>query len=382
MILKFAVTLGLCTLSWGSFASNQPPSANLQAWIEHEMRINHIPGASIAVINNYEIEWARGFGLKNKAKKEYVTGNTLFQASSISKPITAVAAMKAFEAKRISPNSNINTLLTTWKIPANTYTTQQVVTLPLLLSHSAGITGFRYKGYETNTKLPTLLEELTGKTPANTPPIVVIRKPGSKYEYAPAGYTIVQQALIDLYKKPFDQIMEALIFNPLKMKRSTFAEPLPKKYRSEVALPYLPNGKLMPNAPLIFPASAAGGLWSTPTDLAKFIIALQEALRGHEQDGITRKMVEEMLKPGLDTHMGLGFEINLNSYGKRVKKGEYFMHGGFNSGYLALFIASKTQGNGIVIMVNSAPYMTTTHVPQYRFLAHVVKHISKLEHWQ
>jgi CubicO group peptidase (beta-lactamase class C family) len=381
--IKLAIVVSFCAISFATFANNLPPSSDLQVWIEAQMHANHIPGASIALIKNYQIEWARGFGLKNKAKKERVTGNTLFQAASISKPVTALAAMKTFEQKKLSLDSDINTLLTSWKIPTNSYTTDQPVTMRLLLSHAAGITDFRYKGYATNTKLPALSEELLGKAPANTPAIVVVKKPGIKYAYSSAGYTIVQQVLTDLYKQPFDKTMEQLVLNPLRMKHSTFAEPLPQKYQSDIALPYLPNGKLMPNAPLIFVASAAGGLWSTPTDLAKFIIALQEALRGHPQNGITQPMVETILKPSINPHMGLGFEINLNHYGKPVKKGgNYFMYGGFNSGYLAIFLASKTNGNGIVIMVNSAPYMSAKQVPQYNFLTHVLKHIAKLENWQ
>lgn len=382
--LKLIAIAGLCTLSCGAFANIPPqPSPELQAWIEHEMRVYHIPGASIALIDNYQIEWARGFGLKNKERRERVTGNTLFQAASISKPVTAVATIKAFDQKGLSLDADINTILKTWKIPKNEYNAANPVTMRLLLSHSAGITGFRYKGYERNGKLPTLQDELAGRSPTNTPAIVVERKPGEKYEYAPAGYTIVQQTLSDIYNQPFDKVMDELILNPFRMKRSTFIQPLPNRYSRDVALPYLPNGKLMPNAPLVYVASASGGLWTTPTDLAKFVIAIQEALRGHMQAGITQKMAEEMMKPGLDPHMGLGFEVNVNQYGKRVKKeGDYFMHGGFNSGYLAIILASKKQGNGIVIMVNAAPYMSAKKVSQYNFLTHVVKRIAKLENWK
>src|SRR3990167_1978085 len=256
------------------FANNPEPSIQLQAWIESKMQHDNIPGASIALVKNYQLKWAKGFGLKDKAKKEYVTTNTLFQAASMSKPITAVAVMETFSKKNISLNTNINTILKTWKIPENGYTNKQVVTMKLLLSHSAGISRFRYKGYSIHEKIPTLIEELNGEPPANTPAIIVIRQPGTKYEYSPAGYTIIQQVLEDIYPQPFAEIMQQLILNPLSMQHSTFMSPLPKKYLSDVAMPYLPNGKPLANGPFSFTA-AAGGLWTTPTDLAKFLIAIQ-----------------------------------------------------------------------------------------------------------
>lgn len=331
--LKLMAIAGLYTLSWSAFANTPPqPSLDVQAWIEHEMRVYHIPGASIALIDNYQIEWARGFGVKNKERRERVTGNTLFQAASVSQPIIAIATIKAFDQKELSLDTEMSTILKTWKLPKNDDIAERPVTMRLLLSllpHSVGTIG-------------------------------------------------VQQALTGIYSQPFDQVMDRLILSPLGMKRSIFTQSLPSRYSRDVALPYLPNGYL------IHPTKASDDdLWTTPTDLAKFVIAIQEALRGHAQAGITQQMVEEMMKPGLESHMGTGLEVNLNRYGKHLKKDDdYFMQSGFNSGYLAIILASKKQGNGIVIMVNAAPDKSGKKAPQYNFLTHVVKRIAKLENWK
>lgn len=359
------------------------PSKQLQQWIKRLMKEYNIPGASIVLVEHYHIKWAKGFGLRDKKNNLPVTNETLFQAASISKPITAVAALEIFASRHISINENINNVLKSWKIPPNTYTKKNPVTLKLLLSHTAGITGFRETGYTTKDKIPTLTEILNGTSPANTPPITVVREPNTKFEYSPASYTIVQAALIDICNKPFDKIMQEIIFKPLHMDRSTFLSPLPKYYFQNIAFPYLPNGNIVPNSPYSFPTLAAGGLWSTPTDLAKFLIAIQKALAGEKQGNLTPALVMAMMKPGIGHNMGMGFEVNINKYGEAInQKGNYFRHGGFQTGYLSMLFGSKKGGNGVIIMYNSAPYMSANKVRQYDFLAKTIKHISKLEGWK
>lgn len=383
MTKKLGILIWLLLFATNAMAYENQPSPQLQSWIEALMVEYNIPGASIAVIKDYKIEWIKGFGVRDKKNHLPVTTDTLFQAASISKPVTAVAALETFEQKNISIDTDINKVLTRWKIPANPYTLEQPVTLRLLLSHTAGITGHRETGYTTKDKIPTLLEILNGQPPANTPPITVVRKPDTKYEYSPASYTIVQSALTDIYQQPFDKIMQDLFLTPLHMQHSTFVEPLPQSYYKNIAWPYLPDGTLVPNSPYTFP-EANGGLWSTPSDLAKFVIAIQKALSGDAQGDLTPKIAKAMMIPGLSHNMGMGFEVNINNYGETTdQQGNYFRHSGFQTGYLSILVGSKQGGNGIVIMYNSAPYMATKKdVKQYEFLAKVVKHISQIERWK
>jgi CubicO group peptidase (beta-lactamase class C family) len=378
----FLIIISLFSFNEMCFADDKQPSPQLQLWIENLMKEYNIPGASIAVIKDYKIEWIKGFGLRDKKKHLPVTNDTLFQAASISKPITAIAALETFSNKHLSVDANVNKLLTSWKIPPSQYTKSQFVTLKLLLSHTAGITGARETGYPANKKFPTLLEILNGVPPANTPPIIMVRKPNKKYEYSPASYTIVQAILVDIYRLPFDKIMQKLILTPLHMNNSTFIQPLPKSYYRNMAWPYLPDGTMPPNSPYAFP-QANGGLWTTSRDLAKFVIAIQKALAGYSQDGITKKIVKEMMTPGLSHNMGHGMVVNIDKSGAMTnEKGNYFQHGGSQTGYLCILVGSKQGGNGVVIMTNSGPYMTEKEVKQYDFLVKAVKHISEIEKWQ
>jgi CubicO group peptidase (beta-lactamase class C family) len=132
---------------------DRPPSQSLVSWIENNRRTQQylFPGVSIVVIKNYQIKWAQGFGFSNQEKQLTVTPQTLFQAASISKPVTAVAAMLAFKQHNLSINEPINTVFKTfsvnqnvgsWLLPNPSYS-EIPVSLKLLLSHRAGTNDFR-----------------------------------------------------------------------------------------------------------------------------------------------------------------------------------------------------------------------------------------------
>ncbi len=379
LIMLASLSLTACN----DHSTKKEAQLKLQKWIINNMQKYHIVGASVAVIKDYHIVWSKGFGYRNKALQEPVTTQTLFNAASISKPITAIAVLLAFHDIHLSLNANINTLLTQWKIPPNPYTRNHPVTMSLLLEHSAGITGFRCKGYIPTAKLPSFIQVLNGKSPANTPPVTVNWQPGSKYMYSPAGYMIIQAVLMDTYHQSFPVVMNNLVLSPLGMTRSTFGLRLPEKYLKNIALPYLPSGKRMPNAPLIFMAQAAGGLWTTPNDLAKFIIAIQYALAGQPNTVLSKQLVRTLLTPGISNNMGKGIEVNLNRYGQEKKIGTYFGHSGWNSGYLGLILGSESGGNGVVILINTAPYMTFKgQVTQNNFIKDLVIQIANEQHWR
>ena len=104
-----------------------------------------VPGVSIAVIDNGEIKWAKGYGIANTIEGQEVLTKTLFQAGSISKPLAALSVLKLKEDGKIELDEDVNNYLIDWKIPENDFTKDEKVTLRRLLTHSAGITvhGFR-----------------------------------------------------------------------------------------------------------------------------------------------------------------------------------------------------------------------------------------------
>ena len=176
--------------------------------LEAEMRRLHVPGVSVAVIRNGKLAWAKGYGVAGPDGAP-VTPQTLFQAASISKPVTAMAALKMVEAGQLDLDADINTVLTTWKLPPGP--AKRTVTLRQLLSHTAGTTVSGFPGYAAGVQAPTLPQVLDGKAPANTGPVRIEGTPGDAWNYSGGGYTVVQQAMIDRAKRPFDALLEETV---------------------------------------------------------------------------------------------------------------------------------------------------------------------------
>jgi CubicO group peptidase (beta-lactamase class C family) len=309
--------------------------------IAERMKALNVRGVSIAVINNYEIEWAKGYGFADLESKRPVEITTLFQAGSISKPVAAVAAMKMVEEGKLALDQDINTFLTTWKVPDNEFTKDKKVTLREILSHSAGLTVHGFPGYAAGDPLPTLVQVLNGVKPANTPAIRVDVVPGSIWRYSGGGYTIMQLAMIDNNGKPFPEIMRDTVLNQAGMRNSTYENPLPSRLSEVAASGYQPDGKPVPGRYHTYPEMAAAGLWTTASDLARFGIEIQKSREGRSNRILKQATVQEMLTEQKKPY-GLGFGMAPN----------WFSHGGADEGFQASFGCSLN-GKGLVVMTNS-----------------------------
>ena len=308
------------------------------------MRALHVPGVSIAVIHDGEIAWARGFGV-TRAGGPPVTPDTLFQAGSISKPVAALAVLRLVEQGALDLDRDVNSYLTSWRVPGNRFTEQAPVTLRRLLNHTAGLTVRGFPGYGSDESIPALIDSLEGRLPANTPAVRVEAVPGTAWRYSGGGYLIVQQALIDVTGTDFPALLKDMVLQPLGMTASSFAQPLPESRRAEAATPYDAKGAPIAGGAHSYPEMAAAGLWTTPTDLARFAIALQQARAGKQGAILGQKMAEAMLTPGLG-QWGLGLEVGDQS------GAPYFLHPGADEGFQNLMVAYE-QGDGAVIMTNS-----------------------------
>src|SRR5688500_3954989 len=318
------------------------------AWtLEERMKHWKVPGLSVAVIKDFKIEWARSFGVKDIDTKEPVTTETLFQAGSISKPVAAMVALKRVQDGKITLDENINNKLQTWKLPDNEFTAKKKVTLANLLSHTAGTTVHGFPGYASGTKIPTLAQVLDGTEPANTEAVRVNMEPGTRFRYSGGGTTIAQLAIMDIEKKPYPQIARETVLGPLGMTSSTYEQPLPEATRKKAASGYRRDGKVVEGKIHIYPEMAAAGLWTTPTDLAKFAIEVQLSLVGKSNKVLAKETIAKMVTPFISENVGLGFFIE--KHGNAI----YFGHGGADEGYRAGLLAHKEKGYGVAVMVNS-----------------------------
>lgn len=318
------------------------------AWtIQERLKFHKIPGVSIAVINDYKIEWAKAYGVKDVDTNEPVSTETLFQAGSISKPVAAMVALKKVEQGKIALDEDINNKLTSWKLPDNGFTDKRKVSLAHLLSHSGGLTVHGFPGYAVGEKIPTLPEILNGSAPANTAAVRVDMEPGTKFRYSGGGVTIAQLAIMDIEKKPYPKIAEETVLGPLNMTSSTYSQPLPDQIRKKAASGHRNNGKPVEGKIHVYPEMAAAGLWTTPTDLARFAIEVQLSLNGKSNKVLSKETTAKMVTPFVGDTVGLGFFIE--KHGAAI----YFGHGGADEGFRAQLLVNRDKGYGAVVMVNS-----------------------------
>ncbi|WP_455169581.1 serine hydrolase domain-containing protein [Aegicerativicinus sediminis] len=299
-----------------------------------------IPGVSIAILNDGKIEWAKGYGMADSTENRLVSTETMFLAGSISKPVAAIRAHQLAEEGKIHLDSNVNTYLTSWKLPDNDYTTNEKVTTRRILNHTAGLTVWGFPGYDKGDTIPTVPEVLDGK--GNTDSVRVYKEPGESWMYSGGGYTIMQLMITDLEGKSFPEIMQTNVLDPLGMTKSTFENPLPENYHSIAATGYRADGKEVEGKWPIYPEMAAAGLWTTPSQLILWAKEIQKIQQSGEDGLLKASTVNEMLTPGMNNH-GLGPGVSEHTYG----------HGGADEGFRANLVAWKEKPIAVVIMVNS-----------------------------
>ncbi len=322
--------------------AGQPiPATNLAA----RMAALKVPGVSVAVINDGAIEWARAYGVTQAGSERKVTTETLFQAASISKPVAAMAALQMVERGKLSLGKNAATQLGPWKLPNGAQTRVHPVTLRNLLNHSAGTTVHGFRGYAEGEPVPTLLALLDGKKPANSGAVRVAKRPDAEWNYSGGGISIAQLMMTTASGQDFATLMHDAVIAPLEMKHSTFAQPLPPALHGAAASGHDDRAVPIKGKWHTYPEQAAAGLWTTPTDLARFAIELQKASAGKSNKVLSQAMATTMLTR-LKGDYGLGIGV------EKFEGRSVFSHGGSNVGFRAMLIAFTDHGQGAVVMSN------------------------------
>lgn len=348
----------LCLISGESLAWESPPKPSqgpatsgpssdaIDEAILGEMRKRHVPGLSLAVIQGGKIVKATAYGVAEEGGDSPVTTSTLFQAGSISKSVAASAALRLVEQGKLSLDDDVNTRLTTWKVPENDFTKTKKVTLRGLVSHTAGLTVHGFPGYPKDAPVPTLVQILDGVKPATTKPIRVDCLPGSQWRYSGGGYTVMQQMIVDVTGEPFPKLMRETVLDPFGMNDSTFEQPLPSEKAGLSACGHDRDRSRVKGKWHIYPEMAAAGLWTTPSDLAHFAIGVQDALEGKSDKVLSRSMARQMLT-NEKNNVGLG--VFLEGSGHTLR----FGHDGRDRGFDAKLIAYAETGQGAAIMINA-----------------------------
>jgi len=311
------------------------------------------------VIHDFRLVCVKGYGVTAKDGSTPVTPTTLFLAGSISKPVAAVGALYLVQQGKLNLEDDVNSQLKSWKVPDSEHTRRSKVTLGLLLSHTGGFTGGDFfPGYGVDKPLPSLRQILDGVPPATNAPIRVGFEPGTQWQYSGDGYLVIQQLVTEVSGQRFPEFMRTTVFQELGMNDTTYEEPLPAERTASAAAGTLMDGGAVPGGWHVNPEMAAGGLWSTPSDLAKLAIELALSAQGKANHVLTQTIAREMITPHwkdgvvniLGTkqdpdQMGLGFFVG-------TRKGR-FGHIGGNVGYQATMVMFSDTGDGVVVMTNS-----------------------------
>ncbi|HEY7236619.1 MAG TPA: serine hydrolase domain-containing protein [Gemmatimonadaceae bacterium] len=308
----------------------------------------NVPGVSIAVIRDHQIHWAKGYGIADVATGAPVNTETMFQAASMSKPVAAMAVLRAVQDGLFTLDDDINRILTSWKLDGGEFTRERPVTPRMLTSHTSGLgDGFGFPGYAPSDSVPTVLQILNGDKRSNVGVLFMERPPMTLMEYSGGGVMLMQQALSDARKRPFADIMRDDVLRPIGMTHSTYEQPLPPSLDRNAARAHSRDGKAMGPKWHVYPEQAAAGLWTTPSDLARFLIEVQRSAVGQSNRVLSRTLVQEMLSPVGVGDYAVGFSI------AKIGQGWYFSHGGSNWGFRSTMIAHKVKGYGLVIMTNA-----------------------------
>lgn len=308
------------------------------------MQQRRVPAVSIAIIDNGRVAYVGAFGKADVNSSRSVTPETLFQAASISKPVVATAALALVEQGRLSLDRPVNDQLISWKVPDHGLGIEPI-TLRRLLTHTSGLSVSGFSGYSRGAVVPTVLQILNGLQPASNEPVRVKWKPGAEWHYSGGGMTVAQVLMTDVTNEAFPELMHRLILKPLGMDKSSFEQPDASLRKNELAVAYDRRGVAVQGGFNIYPELAAAGLWTTPTDLAKWALAISASLTGAADGPIKQTTAKEMLSPGIG---GWGLGLSVSGEGEWLK----FGHTGSNLGFKSTLIMFPRRGQGVVILSN------------------------------
>ncbi|HEY0661992.1 MAG TPA: serine hydrolase domain-containing protein [Lysobacter sp.] len=321
----------------------------LPAWsLRERMAHYHVPGVAIAILKNGEVVHAAGYGVREAGTHDAVDADTLFSVGSISKVAAAATSLRLVSQGRIDLDRDVNAYLKSWRIPSAPDIGNPVVTMRMLMSHTAGLNVHGFPDFQPGERLPTLIETLDGKSPAKNDAVRLKHEPGWVSDYSGGGVMVEQQVIEDVTGLPLEAVARTLVFDPIGMPRSTFENPLPAT-RGNIAKAHDEQGRptALPRGWETFPELAACGLWTSANELGAFVGALIKSYQG-KGDFLPRAIATEMMTEVSPSPHGLGPRV------EGAGTTRIFHHGGANDSYHAWIEGYLETGDGFVILTNGA----------------------------
>jgi CubicO group peptidase (beta-lactamase class C family) len=302
------------------------------------MQFYKVPGAGIAVLDRGRLEWARSYGVRDEHSREPVTEGTIFQAGALGRPVAAAAALELVDKGRLDLDGDVNSRLRRAKVPLSGAGTSGRISLRGLLSQDRAVPAFGLPGYATGGTMPSLAVLLEGGIPS-APPAAEVQADG-------AGYAYLQALLEDVSGRSFPALAKESVLDPLGLRTSTFEAPLPEALRIDTASGHGRDGRPEEGKWLDYPAAAASGFWSTPSDLVAFLSDILETAAGKGGRILSAGLARAMLAPQSENR-GFGFVID--GAGQDVR----FHIEGRTRGFRSAVVVYPYKRQGVVVMTNS-----------------------------
>jgi amino acid adenylation domain-containing protein len=303
-----------------------------------------VPGAAFAVVRGGEIVEAGGGGTLRAGDDEPVTAETVFQAGSLSKLITAVGVLRLVDRGVLDLDRDVDQYLRQWRIPGE----GRPITLRALLGHRSGLSLVASKGYRDGEAMPSLLDILNGRAPAHNEPVRRESAPGEEFRLANVHFDVVQQVVTDATGTPFADVMRTEVFEPFGMSGSSFDQDFPARCGRPVAAGHDPDGVPVDGGWLRRPDQAAAGLWTTAVDVATVLLEIRRGHLGRPLAKLSTGSAQELLRTRPDGSYGLGAVVDTS--GQDVR----FGHAGEPVGYYAFATCTVRSGDGWVVLTNGA----------------------------
>ena len=298
-----------------------------------------VPSASVAIAKDGEIEWAAGYG-------DGIDADTLFQAASLSKAVAAAGIATLAAEKGVGLDDDLTPLMTSLDLEAMNGSGKPI-TLRALLSHTNGATVSGFPGYPRSGPVPTNLELIQGSEITNTDPVIFNPIEDGVRKYSGGGYQVAQAWAEEASGEDFAQLMDRLVLQPIGMTSSTFAQPLPDEMATgNVAEAFTGDAEMVEGGWHVYPEQSAAGLWTTPSDYARFMLALMGAAAGDATLGLDPAIAKEMTIAVAENY-GLGMGLQRPQGDERR-----WMHSGSNRGYRCTAMGFPDRGDVIVVMTN------------------------------
>ncbi|MCI3937226.1 beta-lactamase family protein [Chryseobacterium aahli] len=319
--------------------------------IDKQLEKYKLPGFSLVVFENYKIVYSSQVGVKSMDSKDKLDVNTAFSTASITKPITALLCHILEEKGLINLDEPIDKYLKRWHLPKSKFTEKNSPTWRQFFNHTSGTNQGGFSDYYNGDVIPTIKQSLLGQIPRYDKEIEFLFTPGTGFEYSGGGYVIIQMALEDTLNKSITELAKEHLFVPLGLTNTTMIQPNEKGFPTNVASVHDKDGKVIKTGLPITPQIGASGVWSTPTDLAKLSIEIQNALRNKNNKVISHQVAKKVTEVTAlkDAVGGWGYgwqkSVAYNNY-------NWFMCNGSNTGVGGSILATMEDGNGFVILAN------------------------------